>query len=596
MNNQIEIFLQDISYNTKYEFLDLGRVEHQAELEEIAKKRGIVLPANDLSIFKSTYAFTDRQNKNGCTLPKAEVASALETIVGKAIDFDHIRKRVVGYWVDAKVVGDEIVAYGIFFKGNFQEDYEMIKAMMEQGGVSISFEAWGKRDYTGTDTYNLKDIEFAGGALLIKEDPAFVGAGVLEMANKEKILEFAKVMTAPKEFMHLGTEKDIEQARFFLGDFESIVRMCMEAACPVCGGKMLDIQSIDFDGDSVGAQCAECMSKMKMNISPKPVIASIGRKLIDTTLEKINASKVTDLITFSEACNCTNDAFDNMVCDYDAGQMMECTECDYECEGETTCPKCGKPMKKMEDEDEEGKKLSYKQRKDLDDSMFALIQSVKNKGTGEMRKIRRFPINDENHVRNALARLPQAKNLTSEERDTVKSKILKRARELNMKDLLAKYDKASVEEQKKMVEELAKANEDMKAQLEKATTDLTAKVTEFDTFVKAHEEMKVKFDVASAELSKIHEEAKAKKLAERKEKLGECAKDMKDEDILDDTKFDFAVVKMEKANLEKEVAELKAKNKPENTDMTKGSKDKEKDSETFAVAKKVQEKAYPSKK
>jgi len=86
---------------------------------------------------------------------------------------------------------------------------------------------------------------------------------------------------------------------------------------------------------------------------------------------------------------------------------------------------------------EEAKKLTTEQRNALPDSDFALIQERDGK------KIRRFPINDEAHVRNALARLPQAKDISEEERKSALDKILKRAKELNMEELLKKYEKST---------------------------------------------------------------------------------------------------------------------------------------------------------
>jgi hypothetical protein len=95
---------------------------------------------------------------------------------------------------------------------------------------------------------------------------------------------------------------------------------------------------------------------------------------------------------------------------------------------------------------EDAKKLTTEQRNALPDSDFALIQEKDGK------KIRRFPINDEAHVRNALARLPQAKDISEEEKKSALAKILKKAKELNMTELLKKYEKAEevkVEEPKK---------------------------------------------------------------------------------------------------------------------------------------------------
>jgi hypothetical protein len=62
------------------------------------------------------------------------------------------------------------------------------------------------------------------------------------------------------------------------------------------------------------------------------------------------------------------------------------------------------------------KTLDTQDRKDLEDSQFALIQKRDGK------TVRRFPINDCNHARNALARLGQAKDLSDDERAQVKRK------------------------------------------------------------------------------------------------------------------------------------------------------------------------------
>lgn len=85
---------------------------------------------------------------------------------------------------------------------------------------------------------------------------------------------------------------------------------------------------------------------------------------------------------------------------------------------------------------EEAKKITTKQRNELPDSDFALIQHVGGK------KVRRFPIHDEAHVRNALARLPQAKGLSDAERKSAMNKILRKAKALNMTELLKRHEKA----------------------------------------------------------------------------------------------------------------------------------------------------------
>lgn len=66
--------------------------------------------------------------------------------------------------------------------------------------------------------------------------------------------------------------------------------------------------------------------------------------------------------------------------------------------------------------------LSTKQRDALSDSDFALVQTVNGK------KVRRFPIQDETHRKNAWARLSQAKNITDAERTATGNRIMSRAK------------------------------------------------------------------------------------------------------------------------------------------------------------------------
>ena len=75
-------------------------------------------------------------------------------------------------------------------------------------------------------------------------------------------------------------------------------------------------------------------------------------------------------------------------------------------------------------------KLTYAKRKSLPDSDFAVIDKkrVKNKTTGktQTKKIRRFPINDAAHAKNALARMPQAHGLTTTDKDKIMKKAKKK--------------------------------------------------------------------------------------------------------------------------------------------------------------------------
>lgn len=88
------------------------------------------------------------------------------------------------------------------------------------------------------------------------------------------------------------------------------------------------------------------------------------------------------------------------------------------------------------------KKLSYHEKKSLPDSSFAVV--IKKEG----RTIRKFPIHDAAHVRNALARLGQTPTQDALKRlgvsvESVRRKVLARAKALGLNDLVKKHEKAS---------------------------------------------------------------------------------------------------------------------------------------------------------
>jgi len=97
----------------------------------------------------------------------------------------------------------------------------------------------------------------------------------------------------------------------------------------------------------------------------------------------------------------------------------------------------------INDEVKYAKKLSYHEKQNLPDSSFAVV--IKQK---DGRKIRKFPIHDAAHVRNALARLGQEPTIKALERlgvsvESVKKKVLARAKTLGLNDLVKKHEKAS---------------------------------------------------------------------------------------------------------------------------------------------------------
>jgi hypothetical protein len=179
----------------------------------------------------------------------------------------------------------------------------------------------------------------------------------------------------------------------------------------------------------------------------------------------------------------------------------------------------------------------------LPDSAFALIQKVKNEQTGKTTKRRRFPIQDCAHARNALARLPNAKETSDDERAQVKRKADAKLASDECKSKLKGGVMADTQEQEKelaklrtevettataletsetenerLSTELAELKESSEAAAAKATEEaegLTAKVDELQTQL---EEIALK-----ARLEKLSDFVASEKLEEQKEDIGQMS-------------------------------------------------------------------------
>ena len=193
--------------------------------------------------------------------------------------------------------------------------------------------------------------------------------------------------------------------------------------------------------------------------------------------------------------------------------------------------------------------LTTQGRKSLSDDVFAVVKTVKNKRTGEPRKIRKFPIHDEAHVRNALARLAQEPTQKALQAlgisvESVTKKVLARAKTLNMKDLLERHmEKASVDQMEKykvVIRKMVNKVRSLRREINLETANLKS--------------------ANMLEVAKIQEDADKKiefykinafELIKRRDILGEFGNDLSDNNIMDDEIFS-------KTCLEKENVLLKA--------------------------------------
>lgn len=188
-SKDLKRFLDLFEQQSKTTILEEGKKTE--EIEKIAKAKGIKLKGNtDLAGFKTVFTFANKANKNKIRLPKKKLLKALPSIIGKPVDIDHERDTVVGHYIDYRYQqkSDKVIAYGVFYKSNFSNKWERAKELFEEGKLTTSYEIWcpkNKRKKLKDGTFELNQMEIAGGALLFEEEPAFEDAEVLEVAKKK---------------------------------------------------------------------------------------------------------------------------------------------------------------------------------------------------------------------------------------------------------------------------------------------------------------------------------------------------------------------------------------------------------------------------
>jgi transcription elongation factor Elf1 len=195
---EIQNFLKDFRDNAHTEVFETGR-EKEEIIQITRAKMGIDLQNNtDLAGFKTVYTFGDVANGNGARLPKHLLLKALPSLIGKPVNINHVRNYVVGYYIDYRYIEAEnkVIAYGIFFKSNFGQEWSEAKQLLRSNLLGTSHEVWcprKSRKYLSDGTYEAQAIEFAGGALIYRThkdavnpeknmDTAYKGCDVLEMA------------------------------------------------------------------------------------------------------------------------------------------------------------------------------------------------------------------------------------------------------------------------------------------------------------------------------------------------------------------------------------------------------------------------------
>jgi len=261
-DKQIKAFLQDYTEHSETMILEEGKEKN--EIIAIARAKGYNLKDNtDLAGFKTIYTFADKANLNRARLPKKQLLKALPSMIGKPVDIDHERTYVVGHYIDYRYRAKEdmVIAYGVFYKSNFGEEWEEAKRLFKAKKLATSYEIWcpkNKRKKLPDGTHELLQQEIAGGALLYRTTPAFKDAKVLELAKKnseamEKDLIFAKQYKPEELITADGTIPTVKTLDTKQAEEAPVAVVIPKITCSNCS------EEFEYAGD-MNVKCRKCLA------------------------------------------------------------------------------------------------------------------------------------------------------------------------------------------------------------------------------------------------------------------------------------------------------------------------------------------------
>jgi len=160
------------------------------ELVDLAKEKGIILPSENLGVFKTVYARLEDSNRNGVRLNTEAVKEALQSLIGAQVNINHWRQNwTVGSIFWAKINDNDAIEIAFtFFKDVYPEEYDLAMQLLEKGELTVSFELTAdkeKQEFHADGTRTLHDITFVGCGLLLNEQPAEPTAIVFESAKRQ---------------------------------------------------------------------------------------------------------------------------------------------------------------------------------------------------------------------------------------------------------------------------------------------------------------------------------------------------------------------------------------------------------------------------
>lgn len=522
-SNQLEEFLGEVINNTELSFLENS--EKKNELIEKAKAKGIDLKDNiDLIGIEAIFVFADKPNRNGAILPEEALIKALPTLIGKPINVKHERQFVIGHIIDYSYTKKTkmVKVYGVTYKSCFGELMDELKKDFNEKKLTVSYECWCPES---------KRKILPDGTYELHQQ-TFAGMALLPRNVQPAVAEASVLDMA----LLRNKEYFLEVASTFNQDEIIISSLC----------------KTDKREDT--------------NIIGEKKMPEELKNIEKSEVKKIKCSKCGEEVEISEEIK--EEEKENFVC-------SKCKEKPVKAEEE-------KPKEVIEEyeesEIEESKKLTTEKRNALSDDDFAVVVEKDGK------KIRKYPINDEAHVRNALARLGNEKNKEELRNlgvdvEKVIEKVQNKAKEMNIEvqeksseqkqieepqkaeevvvekpvavnPYIIKYNRNTAEE---VIEYLDTVNNELVVRVSKMTEERMPLEQELATIkeeLKTKEEVIIKLEkekIEAIEKSKFYQE-QAKEVLTRRTELGKFSENLTDEELLDTSKYKIAT--LEKANYE----------------------------------------------
>ena len=187
------------------ELILLNAKVNNTNIEQIIKDAGIEYPHESLGFFKAVYAsIDDKPNKN-----KVRLAPSVKQDVGKLTgcqaNFEHYRAgHICGTILHAYVnKKEEIEIVFSFYKSVYPNEYEYAIELMNSGDLNVSFELKADKEdieALADGTRRVNRCQFDGVGVLMYNPPAYPDAHVFENAKidllRQQDLVFAKMMTS----------------------------------------------------------------------------------------------------------------------------------------------------------------------------------------------------------------------------------------------------------------------------------------------------------------------------------------------------------------------------------------------------------------